>query len=231
MDRQQRFQHRSQPTHAHLGCVPNEGNQARNSNLLQFLNCVGIPSWRNKYMSILKEKAYMYIIFSDMKSNDFGKIPRFMNKVSHFAWWCCLRSLSPEYAQEAVTLVFISRCCNLELCLIQLLRNTVDNLTQCPVAWHPGPDSNCMDWLALPIVSSLTCLHFCASKRLENAGSHKKAAVGAGKLMHGLHEWKWRSHVPKSGTLVFAGLVRWFWTAWTSCLRMSCGWPWSPNSP
>ena len=37
-------------------------------------------------MSILKEKAYMYIIFSDMKSNDFGKIPRFMNKVSHFAW-------------------------------------------------------------------------------------------------------------------------------------------------
>ena len=38
MDRQQRFEHGSQATHAHLGCVPNEGNQARNSNLLQFLN-------------------------------------------------------------------------------------------------------------------------------------------------------------------------------------------------
>lgn len=156
---------------------------------------------------------------------------QYMNKVSHFVWWGCLRSLSPEYAQEAR-----ESCLHMQLCSTQLLRNTGGQ--PCMMSfWSIWIHIAWIAWHCLLSTAWTACIF--ASKRLEYAGSHKKAAVGAGKLMHGLHEFRnWR--VPRSkgldlykclstcGTLVLTGC---FWTAWTSCLRMSCGWPWSPNSP
>lgn len=49
--------------------------------------------------------------------------------------------------RKRVTLVFACNCCNLELCLTQLLRNTVDNL-----AWRPpGPSGFKLHGLLLGI--------------------------------------------------------------------------------
>jgi len=96
--------------------------------------------------------------------------------------------------RKRVTLVFTCNCCNLELCLTQLLRNTGGQ--PCMMSsWSIWIQIAWIAWDCL-LSTAWTACNF-ASKRLENAGSHKKAAVGAGKLMHGLHEFRnWR--VPRS---------------------------------
>ena len=173
MDRQQRFEHGSQPTHAHLGCVPNEGNQARNSNLLQFLNwglvSIGSMCWDSKW----KEQAddhqcrrkgidVRHIKWHEIKrlwEDSQVNIWIYMNKVSHFVWWGCLRSLSPEYAQEAG-----DSCLHMQLLQSWIVLNpiaTEHRWTTLHDVLLVHLDSNCMDCLALPIVNSLNCLHFC----------------------------------------------------------------------